>query len=122
MCSWVHAKSYCQIADPPADSSGDMTIYDHYTKTEVSVSITWSPSEGAEMYFISITSPSGQAMANFTTTESTLQLREVEYNVNYSISITAENCAGSNSITLAVVVGESIVRIDLTSIILWYLI
>ena len=59
-----------------------------------------------------MTSLSGQAIANFNTTESSLQLREVEYNVMYTISIAAQNCAGSNSTTLAAVVGESIVRID----------
>ena len=102
----------CQIADHPPAPSDVMILYNHYTLTGASVTISWLPSRGADSYFISIislaTSP-GKTIANFTTTESSQQLGEMEYNVDYLINVTAQNCAGGNSTTLAVTVGECIV-------------
>ena len=84
-----------------------MTFYDHYTKTGASVHVTWSPSRGADSYSISTTSlstPPRQILSSFTTVDLV-----VEYNVHYTIDITANNCAGSNTTVLHVLLGETII-------------
>ena len=91
-----------KIKDPPAAPSGVMTTYDQFTKTGASISVTWSTSSGADNYTIKVTPP----MSNFTTTATSLQLIIV-YNVNYSVNITAQNCAGSNSTIVSLIVGEA---------------
>ena len=91
-----------KIEDPPAAPSGVMTTYNQYTKTGASISVTWSTSSGADNYTIKVTPP----MSNFTTTATSLQLIIV-YNVNYSVNITAQNCAGSNSTIVSLIVGEA---------------
>ena len=88
-----------------------MTTYDQFTKTGASANITWSTSRGADNYTIKVTPPimSGQ-ISDFTTTATSLQLIVV-YSVNYSINITAQNCAGSNSTIVPLAVGEIMILI-----------
>jgi hypothetical protein len=70
------------------------------TKTGASVNVTWSTSRGADNYTVNVTPPimPGQS-SDFTTTDTSLLLM-LEYNVNYTINITAHNCAGSKSGTI----------------------
>ena len=67
-----------------------------FTPSTASITVTWSASGGADNYTIMVTPllPSGQSLVSTTTTS--LQLT-VLYNEDYSINITAQNCAGSNS-------------------------
>ena len=67
-----------------------------FTPSTASITVTWSASSGADNYTIMVTPllPSGQSLVSTTTTS--LQLT-VLYNEDYSINITAQNCAGSNS-------------------------
>ena len=82
-----------------------MTTDKQFTKTGVSVNITWSTSRGADNYTVSVTPPVIQRQMNIITTNNSLQLMLV-YNVNYSVNITAQNCAGSNSTVFPVIIGE----------------
>ena len=95
-------------ADPPAAPSGVKTTYDHFTKTEASINVTWSTSRGADNYTVKVTPPvdPGQ-ISYFATTNTSLQLM-LMYNVNYSINITAHlsNCVGSNSTIVPLTIGE----------------
>ena len=67
-----------------------------FTPSTAYITLTWSASSGADNYTIMVTPllPSGQTLVSTTTTS--LQLT-VLYNEEYSITITAQNCAGSNS-------------------------
>ena len=90
-----------------------MTTDKQFTKTGVSVNITWSTSRGADNYTVSVTPPVIQRqikLSDFITTNNSLQLMLV-YNVNYSVNITAQNCVGSNSTVFPVTIGE-IVNFD----------
>ena len=71
-----------------------------------SITLTWSTSSGADNYTIMVTPllPSGQSLVSTNTTS--LQLT-VLYNEEYSINITAQNCAGSNSTVVALTVGNN---------------
>ena len=103
-----------KIKDPQAAPSGVMTIYNQYTKTGASINITWSTNRRADNYTIKVTPPfmPGQT-SDFTTMATSLQLIVV-YNVNYSINITAQNCAGSNSTIVPLAVGEIIIMCSYT--------
>ena len=85
--------------DPPDTPSGVMTTADQsqFTPSTASITLSWSASSGADNYTIMVTPllPSGQSLVSTTTTS--LQLT-VFYNEEYSINITAQNCAGSNSL------------------------
>ena len=83
--------------DPPAAPSGVMATNKQFTKIGASVNVTWSTSRGADNYTVNVTPPimPGQ-LSDFTTTDTSLLLM-LDYNVNYTINITAQNCAGSNS-------------------------
>ena len=86
-----------------------MTFDNQYTRTGASVCVTWSPSRGADNYIISVTPLAtipGQILSNFTTTNTSVYLT-VEYNVNYTINIAAQNYCGSNSTILSVILGEA---------------
>jgi hypothetical protein len=87
-----------KFEDPPAAPilSGVMAANKQFTKTGASVNVTWSTSRGADNYTVNVTPPimPGQS-SDFTTTDTSLLLMLV-YNVNYTINITAKNCAGSN--------------------------
>ena len=85
-----------------------MTTNTQFTKTGASVTVTWSTSRGADNYTVNVTPPimPGQ-LSDFTTTDTSLQLMLV-YNVNYTINITAQNCAGSNSTAFPLIIRENI--------------
>ena len=93
--------------DPPAAPSGVMTTADQsqFIPSTASITLTWSASSGADNYTIMVTPllPSGRSLVSTTTTS--LQLT-VLYNEEYSINITAQNCAGSSSTIVAVIVGN----------------
>ena len=76
-----------------------------FTPSTASITLTWSASSGADNYTIMVTPllPSGQSLVSTTTTS--LQLT-VLYNEEYSINITAQNCAGSNSTIVPLTVGN----------------
>jgi hypothetical protein len=97
-----------KFEDPPAAPSGIMATNKQFTKTGVSVNVTWSTSSGADNYTVNVTPPQaimpGQS-SDFTTTETSLLLMLV-YNVNYTINITAKNCAGSNSTVLTLTISK----------------
>ena len=82
-----------------------MTTFDQFAKTGASISVIWSTSSGADNYTIKVTPPIMPGQSDFTTTATSLQLIIV-YSINYSINITAQNCAGSNSTIVPLVVGE----------------
>ena len=92
--------------DPPAAPSGVMATNKQFTKTGASVNVSWSTSRGADNYTVNVTPPimPGQ-LSDFTTTDTSLLLM-LDYNVNYTINITAQNCAGSNSTVLPLTVGK----------------
>jgi hypothetical protein len=77
-----------------------MATNKQFTKTGASVNVTWSTSRVADNYTVNVTPPimPGQS-SDFTTTDTSLLLMLV-YNVNYTINITAKNCAGSNNTVL----------------------
>ena len=95
--------------DPPAAPSGVMTTADQSQFTTASITLTWSASSGADNYTIMVTPflPSGQSLVSTTTTS--LQLT-VLYNEEYSINITAQNCAGSNSTIVPLTIGNCMLR------------
>ena len=100
----MHVGSYQYYSiDPPLAPSGVMTTHEQYSKTGASIYITWIASRRADNYTIEVTPPvqimPGQMSQYFTTTNTSLQLM-LEYNVNYSINITAQNCVGSTSTSL----------------------
>ena len=74
-----------------------MATNKQFTKTGASVNVSWSTSRGADNYTVNVTPPimPGQS-SDFTTTDTSLLLMLL-YNENYTINITAQNCAGSNS-------------------------
>ena len=77
-----------------------------FTKTGASVNVTWSTSRGADNYTVNVTPPimPGQ-LSDFTTTDTSLLLM-LDYNVNYTINITAKNCAGSDSTVIWLIIGK----------------
>ena len=83
-----------------------MATNKQFKKTGVSVNVTWSTSRGADNYTVNVTPPimPGQ-LSDFTTTDNSLLLM-LEYNINYTINITAQNCAGSDSAILPLIIGE----------------
>ena len=99
-------KKLCIV--PPAAPSGVMTTANErqFTPSTASITVTWSASSGADNYTIMVTPlpPLGQYLI-FTTTTS-LQLT-VLYNEEYAVSITAQNCVGSNSTTVPLTVGNN---------------
>ena len=83
-----------------------MATNDQFTKTGASVNITWSTSRGATNYTVNVTPPiMPWQLSDFTTTDTSLLLM-LDYNVNYTINITAQNCAGSDSSILPLIIGE----------------
>lgn len=103
--------------DFPAAPSGIKSSYDHFTKTEASVNVTWSTSRGADNYTVRVTPTVKPGQTSyFTTTDTSLQLM-LMYNVNYSINITAHlsNCIGSNSTVVPLIVGEIMAWHDYSS-------
>ena len=76
-----------------------------FTPSTASITVTWSTSSEADNDTIIVTPllPSGQSLVSTTTTS--LQLT-VLYNEDYSINITAQNCAGSNSTIVPLTVGN----------------
>ena len=97
--------------DPPAAPNRVMNITDYFNASTASITLTWSASSGADNYTIMVTPllPSGQSLVSTTTTS--LQLT-VLYNEEYSINITAQNCAGSNSTIVPLTVGNSLYVIN----------
>ena len=85
-----------------------MATNKQFTKTGVSVNVSWSTSRGADNYTVNVTPPimPGQ-LSDFTTTDTSLLLM-LDYNVNYTINITAQNCAGSNSTVFSLISGKII--------------
>ena len=83
-----------------------MTTNKQFTNTGASINVTWSTSRGADNYTVNVTPPImlGQ-LSDFTTTDTSLLLMFV-YNINYTINITAQNCAGSNNTVFPLTVGE----------------
>ena len=83
-----------------------MVTKKQFTKTGASVNVSWSTSRGADNYTVNVTPPimPGQ-LSDFTTTDTSLLLM-LDYNVNYTINITAKNCAGSDSAILSLTIGE----------------
>ena len=77
-----------------------------FTPSTASITVTWSASSGVDNYTIMVTPlfPSGQSLVSTTTTS--LQLT-VLYNEDYSINITAQNCAESNSTVVPLTVGNN---------------
>ena len=76
-----------------------------FTPSTASITVTWSASSWADNYTIMVTPllPSGQSLVSTTTTS--LQLT-VLYNEDYSINITAQNCAGNNSTIVPLTIGN----------------
>ena len=106
----MHVGSYQYYStDPPLAPSGVMITHGHYSKTGPSIYITWIASRWADNYTIEVTPPvqimPGQ-MSQYFTTNTSLQLM-LEYNVSYSINITALNCVGSNSTIVPLIIRES---------------
>ena len=97
-----------KFEDPPDAPSGVMTTNEQFIRAGATVTLTWSTSRGADNYTVRVI-PSDSIMAGqiseFTTTDTNLQLIAV-YNVNYFINITTQNCVGSNSTTVPLIVGE----------------
>ena len=89
----------------PAAPSEVMTVYEQYTKSGASLNVSWSASRGANNYTIRILPVMPGQVSTFTTSDTSLQLMLV-YNVNYSINITAQNCAGENSTVFPLTLGE----------------
>ena len=85
-----------------------MATNKQFTKTGALVNVTWSTSRGADNYTVNVTPPimPGQS-SDFTTTNTSLLLMLV-YNVNYTINITAHNCAGSNNTVLPLTISKMI--------------
>ena len=94
--------------DPPAAPSGVMMTFDEsqFTPSTASMTLTWSASSGADNYTIMVTPPlpSGQALLSTTTTSQQLT---VIYNEEYIVNITSQNCAGINSTTMPLLVGNN---------------
>ena len=84
-----------------------MTTFDQFAKTGASISVIWSTNRGADNYIIEVIPPVMPGKSAFTTTATSLKVILV-YNVNYSINITAQNCAGSNSTIVPFIVGKII--------------
>ena len=84
-----------------------MATNKQFTKTGASVNVTWSTSMGADNYTVNVTPPimPGQ-LSDFTTTDTSLLLM-LDYNVSYTINITAQNCVGSDSAILPLTIGET---------------
>ena len=98
----------CELKDPPAAPNGVMITNEQYSKTGASVNVTWTTSRGADNYTIRVIPPvMPREISEFTTTDTSLQLIAV-YSVNYSINITAQNCAGRNSTFVPLRIGEVI--------------
>ena len=71
-----------------------------FTKTGALVNVTWSTSRGADNYTVNVTPPIIPGQLSDSTTTDTSLLLMLDYNINYTINITAQNCAGSNNIVL----------------------
>ena len=81
-----------------------------FTPSTASITVTWSASSGADNYTIMVTPllPSEQSLKYIlivSTTTTSLQLT-VLYNEEYSINITAQNCAGNNSTIVPLTIGN----------------
>ena len=102
--SYIDCLSIKKFEDTPAAPSGVVATNEQFTKTGASVNVSWSTSRGTDNYTVNVTPPimPGQ-LSDFTTTDTSLLLNQMLlYNVNYSVSITAKNCAGSNSTVFSV--------------------
>ena len=85
-----------------------MITNEQYSKTGASINVAWSTSRGADNYTIQVIPPvMPRETSEFTTTDTSVQLIAV-YNVNYSINITAQNCAGRNGTVVPLIVSEII--------------
>ena len=91
-----------------------MATNKQFTKTGASVNVSWSTSRGADNYTVNVTPPimPGQ-LSDLTTTDTSLLLM-LDYNVNYTIKITAQNCAGSDSTILSLTIGKIMNCCDLS--------
>ena len=85
-----------------------------FTNTGASINVSWSTSRGADNYTVNVTPPimPGQ-LSDFTTTDTSLLLM-LDYNVNYTINITARNCAGSDNTVLWLTIGKIMNCCDLS--------
>ena len=88
-----------------------MATNKQFTKTGASVNVSWSTSRGTDNYTVNVTQPT--MPGHFTTTDTSLLLM-LDYNVNYTINITAQNCAGSNSTVLSLTIGKIMNCCDLS--------
>ena len=95
-----------EFEDSPSAPNEVMATNKQFTKTGASVNVSWSTSRGADNYTVNVTPPimPGQ-LSDFTTTDTSLLLM-LDYNVNYTINITARNCAGSNNIVLPLTISK----------------
>lgn len=92
--------AYYYKGQPPAPN--ELTKIEHhsqFTPSAASITLIWSASSEPENYTLIVTPPliiSGESLEFLYATASKIQLT-VLYNVEYSINITAHNCAGSYS-------------------------
>ena len=100
----IHNTHHC-----PAVPSDIMTREDRsqFTLNTASITLTWSTSTVVDSYTI-VVIPQSPAVESriFSTTIERVQLT-VQYNEEYSINITAQNCAGTNSVIVPLFVGNS---------------
>ena len=74
-----------------------------YNPSTASITLTWSASGGADNYTIMVTPPLPLGLSLLSNTTTSLQLL---YNEEYSVNITARNCAGSNSTVVPLTIGD----------------
>ena len=93
------------IKAPPAAPSGVMknVVESQFTPSTASINLTWSASSEADNYTVMVTPT--PPMLSSTVVVTSLQL-SVDYNVEYSINITANNCAGSRSTIFPLRIGN----------------
>ena len=94
---------------PPAVPSDIMTREDRsqFTLSTASITLTWSTSTVVDSYTIVVIPQSPVVESRiFSTTIERVQLR-VQYNEEYSVNITAQNCAGTNSVVVPLFIGNS---------------
>ena len=93
------------IKAPPAAPSAVMknVVESQFTADTASVNLTWSASSEADNYTVVVTPTPPEISTTRVVTN--LQL-SVGYNIEYSINITAHNCAGSNSTIFPLRIGN----------------
>ena len=94
---------------PPAPNEV-IRIENHsqFTPSTASITLTWSNSSEPSNYTITVMPPSitSEESLEFPSTTASRVILTVLYNVDYSINITAHNCAGSNSTVLQLRAGK----------------